>query len=149
MDNLLASNRKAYHDYTIITKLEAGIVLTGTEVKSLRENGCSLKECFIRVENGEMYIYGLHIKPYSFGNINNVDTTRVRKLLLHKKEIAKCGVEVAQQGMTIVPLSIYFNDRRIKIEIALAKGKKVHDKRQAEAKQSAARQIQQELKGRR
>ena len=120
---LIANNKKAYHDYFILEKYEAGLVLHGTEVKSLRMGKCSIKEAFIRVEDGEMYIYGMHISPYEKGNIFNKDPLRVRKLLLHKKEILKIFGKMKEQGITVVPLQVYFSGSLVKIEIGLAKGK--------------------------
>ena len=127
---LVANNKKAYHDYFIEEKYEAGLVLHGTEVKSLRMGKCSIKEAFIRIENGEVFIYGMHISPYEKGNIFNKDPLRVRKLLLHKSQIQKLIGNSAEKGYTIVPLQVYFSNGRAKIEIGLAKGKKLYDKRQ-------------------
>ena len=126
---MIANNKKAYHDYFILEKYEAGIVLHGTEVKSLRMGKCSIKEAFIRVESGEMYIYGMHISPYEKGNIFNKDPLRVRKLLLHKKEIDKMFGKMKEQGITLVPLQVYFKGSLVKMEIGVAKGKKLYDKR--------------------
>ena len=131
---LVANNKKAYHDYFIEEKYEAGLVLHGTEVKSLRMGKCSIKEAFIRIENGEVYIYGMHISPYEKGNIFNKDPLRIKKLLLHKQQIRKLIGNSAEKGYTIVPLQVYFSDGRAKIEIGLAKGKKLYDKRQDIAK---------------
>ena len=122
---LVANNKKAYHDYFIEEKYEAGLVLHGTEVKSLRMGKCSIKEAFIRIENGEVFIYGMHISPYEKGNIFNKDPLRVRKLLLHKSQIQKLIGNSAEKGYTIVPLQVYFSNGRAKIEIGLAKGKKL------------------------
>ena len=138
---LIANNKKAYHDYFILEKYEAGIVLAGTEVKSLRMGKCSIKESFIRIENGEMYLYGMHISPYEKGNIFNKDPLRVRKLLLHKKEIDKIFGKMKEQGNTVVPLQVYF-----KMEIGLAKGKKLYDKRDDIAKKDQKREAQREFK---
>lgn len=143
---LVANNKKAYHDYFIEEKYEAGLVLHGTEVKSLRMGKCSIKEAFIRIENGEVYIYGMHISPYEKGNIFNKDPLRVRKLLLHKQQIRKLIGNSAEKGYTIVPLQVYFNDGRAKIEIGLAKGKKLYDKRQDIAKKDQKREAEKELK---
>ena len=126
---LIANNKKAYHDYFILEKYEAGIVLHGTEVKSLRMGKCSIKEAFIRVEDGEMFIYGMHISPYEKGNIFNKDPLRVKKLLLHRKEIDKIFGKMKEQGITVVPLQVYFSGSLVKVEIGLAKGKKLYDKR--------------------
>ena len=131
---LIANNKKAYHDYFILEKYEAGLVLHGTEVKSLRMGKCSIKEAFIRVEDGEMYIYGMHISPYEKGNIFNKDPLRVRKLLLHKKEILKIFGKMKEQGITVVPLQVYFSGSLVKIEIGLAKGKKLTSVRRSQRK---------------
>ena len=143
---LVANNKKAYHDYFIEEKYEAGLVLHGTEVKSLRMGKCSIKEAFIRIENGEVFIYGMHISPYEKGNIFNKDPLRVRKLLLHKSQIQKLIGNSAEKGYTIVPLQVYFSNGRAKIEIGLAKGKKMYDKRQDIAKKDQKREAEKELK---
>ena len=143
---LVANNKKAYHDYFILEKYEAGLVLHGTEVKSLRMGKCSIKEAFIRIENGEVFIYGMHISPYEKGNIFNKDPLRVRKLLLHKSQIQKLIGNSAEKGYTIVPLQVYFSNGRAKIEIGLAKGKKLYDKRQDIAKKDQKREAEKELK---
>lgn len=143
---LVANNKKAYHDFFIEEKYEAGLVLHGTEVKSLRMGKCSIKEAFIRIENGEVYIYGMHISPYEKGNIFNKDPLRVRKLLLHRQEIRKLIGNSSEKGYTIVPLQVYFRDGRAKIEIGLAKGKKLYDKRQDIAKKDQKREAEKELK---
>ncbi len=143
---LIANNKKAYHDYFILDKYEAGIALAGTEVKSLRMGKCSLKEAFIRIENGEVFIYGMHISPYEKGNIFNKDPLRVRKLLVHRGEINKMMGKITQQGYTIVPLQVYFKGGLVKVEIALAKGKKLYDKREAIAKKDQLREAQKEFK---
>ena len=143
---LVANNKKAYHDYFIEEKYEAGLVLHGTEVKSLRMGKCSIKEAFIRIENGEVFIYGMHISPYEKGNIFNKDPLRVRKLLLHKQQIQKLIGNSAEKGYTIVPLQVYFSNGRAKIEIGLAKGKKLYDKRQDIAKKDQKREAEKELK---
>ena len=141
---LIANNKKAYHDYFILEKYEVGLVLHGTEVKSLRMGKCSIKESFIRVEDGEMYIYGMHISPYEKGNIFNKDPLRVRKLLLHKKEILKISGKMKEQGITVVPLQVYFSGSLVKI--GLAKGKKLYDKRDDIAKKDQKREAQREFK---
>ena len=143
---LVANNKKAYHDYFIEEKYEAGLVLHGTEVKSLRMGKCSIKEAFIRIENGEVFIYGMHISPYEKGNIFNKYPLRVRKLLLHKSQIQKLIGNSAEKGYTIVPLQVYFSNGRAKIEIGLAKGKKLYDKRQDIAKKDQKREAEKELK---
>ena len=139
---LIANNKKAYHDYFVLEKYEAGIVLHGTEVKSLRMGKCSIKEAFIRVENGEMFIYGMHISPYEKGNIFNKDPLRVKKLLLHRKEIDKIFGKMKEQGITVVPLQVYFSGSLVKVEIGLAKGKKLYDKRADIAKKDQKREAQ-------
>lgn len=126
---LIANNKKAYHDYFLEEKIEAGIELVGTEVKSLRMGKCSIKEAFVRIDNGEIYIYQMHISPYEKGNIFNRDPLRPRKLLLHKYEIIKLEGKIKEKGYTVVPVEVYFNKGRVKLMIALAKGKKLYDKR--------------------
>ena len=126
---LIANNKKAYHDYFLEEKIEAGIELVGTEVKSLRMGKCSIKEAFVRIDNGEIYIYQMHISPYEKGNIFNRDPLRPRKLLLHKYEILKLEGKIKEKGYTVVPVEVYFNKGRVKLMIALAKGKKLYDKR--------------------
>jgi len=143
---LVANNKKAYHDYFIEEQLEAGLVLHGTEVKSLRLGQCSIKESYLKIERGEIFAYGMHISPYEKGNIFNKDPLRVRKLLLHKAEIRKLAAAVAEKGYTLVPLKVYFSDGRAKVEIGLAKGKKHYDKRHALAAKSQKREAERELK---
>ena len=143
---LVANNKKAYHDYFIEEKYEAGIVLHGTEVKSMRMGKCSIKESFIRIENGEIFAYGMHVSPYEKGNIFNKDPLRTKKLLLHKKEINKLMGKIAEKGYTLVPLQVYIKDGREKVEIGLAKGKKLYDKRQDIAKKDQRREAEKELK---
>ena len=143
---LIANNKKAYHDYFILEKYEAGLVLHGTEVKSLRMGKCSIKEAFIRVEDGEMYIYGMHISPYEKGNIFNKDPLRVKKLMLHKAEINKLIGKTKEKGMAIVPLKVYFKGSLVKVEIGLAKGKKLYDKRQDIAKKDQKREAERDFK---
>ena len=143
---LIANNKKAYHDYFIEEKYEAGISLHGTEVKSLRMGKCSIKESFIRIENGEVLIYGMHISPYEKGNIFNKDPLRVKKLLLHKQEINKMLGKIAEKGYTLVPLRVYFKGSLAKVEIGLAKGKKLYDKRQDIAKKDQRRENEREFK---
>ena len=143
---LIANNKKAYFDYFIEDKYEAGIELFGTEVKSLRMGKCSIKESFIRIERGEVYVYGMHISPYEKGNIFNKDPLRVRKLLLHKREILKLSGEIAQKGYTLVPLSVYLKGSLVKVEVGLAKGKKLYDKRETMAKKDQRREAEKEFK---
>ena len=143
---LIANNKKAYHDYFIEDTYEAGISLAGTEVKSLRMGKCSVKESFIRIEKGEMMVYGMHISPDEKGNIFNKDPLRPRKLLLHKYEINKMAGKMAEKGYTIVPLKVYFKGSLVKVEIGLAKGKKLYDKRQDIAKKDAKREAERDFK---
>lgn len=143
---LVANNKKAYHDYFVEEKIEAGLVLHGTEVKSLRMGKCSIKEAFIRIENGEMFIYGMHISPYEKGNIFNKDPLRVKKLLLHKTEINKLLGKIKEKGFTIVPLQVYFKEGKAKVEIGLCRGKKLYDKRQDIAKKDQKREAEKEFK---
>ena len=143
---LIANNKKAYHDYFIEETYESGIALHGTEVKSLRMGKCSIKESFVRIENGEVFIYGMHISPYEKGNIFNKDPLRVRKLLLHRGEINKMTGKIAEKGYTLVPLRVYFKGSLAKVEIGLAKGKKLYDKRQDIAKKDQRREAEKEFK---
>lgn len=143
---LIANNKKAYHDYFIEDTYEAGIALAGTEVKSLRMGKCSIKESFIRPDDEEMFIYQMHISPYEKGNIFNKDPLRVRKLLLHKYEIRKIMGQVAQKGYTLVPLKVYFKDSLVKVEIGLARGKKLYDKRDTIAKKDMKREAERDFK---
>ena len=145
-DKMVANNKKAYHDYFILDKIETGIALHGTEVKSLRMGKCSIKESFIRIENGEVFIYGMHISPYEKGNIFNKDPLRVRKLLLHKSEINKLAGQIKMKGYTLMPLKVYFKGSLVKVEIALAKGKKLYDKRQDIAKKDMRREAERDFK---
>ena len=146
---LIANNKKVYHDYFLEEKYETGISLAGTEVKSLRMGKCSIKESFVRIENEEVYIYGMHISPYEKGNIFNKDPLRERKLLMHRREIMNLFGKTKQDGYALVPLSLYFKRSRVKVEIGLAKGKKLHDKRDSIAKRDAAREMDRALKSRR
>ena len=143
---LIANNKKAFHDYFIEDKYEAGISLAGTEVKSLRQGKCSIKESFIRIEKGEVFIYGMHISPYEKGNIFNKDPLRVKKLLLHKYEINKMAGKIAEKGYTLVPLQVYFRGSLVKVELGLAKGKKLYDKRQDIAKKDQKREAERDYK---
>ena len=143
---LIANNKKAYHDYFIEDKYEAGIELFGTEVKSIRMGKCSIKESFIRIDKGELYLYGMHVNPYEKGNIFNKDPLRTRKLLLHKSEIVKLAAKQAEKGYTLVPLQVYFNGSLVKVEIGLAKGKKLYDKREDIAKKDQRREMEREMK---
>ena len=144
-ERLVSQNKKAFHDFFIEETFQAGISLSGTEVKSMRASRCNLKESFIKIEGGSAFIEGMHISPYSHGNIFNTDPVRRRRLLLNKREINRLRAKVTQEGYTIVPLKAYFKGCYVKIEIALAKGKKLHDKREAIAKKTQARNIQREF----
>ena len=146
---MIAQNKKAYHDYFIEETIQAGISLAGTEVKSLRMGKCSLKESYIQIKDGEAFIYNMHISPYEQGNIFNKDPLRPRRLLLHKAQIRKWDHEVRAAGYTVVPLKVYFDRSYVKVDIALAKGKKLYDKREAAAKKDAKREMDRALKQRR
>ncbi len=143
---LIANNKKAYHDYFILDTYEAGIALHGTEVKSLRMGQCSIKEAFIRIENGEMFIYSMHISPYEKGNIFNKDPLRTRKLLLHKNEILKMLGKMKEKGIAVIPLKVYLKGSLVKVEIGLARGKKLYDKRDDIAKKDQKREAEREFK---
>ena len=136
---LIANNKKAYHDFFIDETYECGIALHGTEVKSMRMGKCSIKEAFVRIEDGEVFVYGMHVSPYEKGNIFNKDPLRVKKLLLHKYEINKLLGKIKEKGYTLVPLQVYFKDGKVKVEIGLARGKKLYDKREAIAKKDQRR----------
>ena len=142
----IADNRKARHDYFILESYEAGIELTGTEVKSIRDGGLNLKDSWISIDNGELFIKQMHISPYEKGNIFNKDPLRTRKLLMHKREIMKLLGQVKQDGLTLIPISVYFKGSRVKVQVGLCKGKKQHDKRDAMAQLDAKRTIDRELK---
>jgi SsrA-binding protein len=146
MENTIATNRKAYHDYHIQETFEAGISLLGTEVKSLREGRANLKESYAILKDGEVFLFNCHISPYSHGNIGNHDPLRTRKLLLHKKEISKLWGKTSQQGLTLVPLKIYFKGGRAKVAIGLAKGKKQYEKRESIKENEAKREIDRHMK---
>ena len=143
---LIANNKKAYHDYFIDETYEAGIALHGTEVKSMRMGKCSVKESFIRIEGGEVFVYGMHISPYEKGNIFNKDPMRVKKLLMHRYEINKLEGKIKEKGYTLVPLQVYFKEGKVKVEIGLARGKKLYDKRETIAKKDARRETEREFK---
>lgn len=143
---LIANNKKAYHDFFIDETYEAGIALHGTEVKSMRMGKCSIKESFIRIENGEVFVYGMHVSPYEKGNIFNKDPLRVKKLLLHKYEINKLLGKIKEKGYTLVPLQVYFKEGKVKVEIGLARGKKLYDKRADIAKKDQRREAEKEFK---
>ncbi len=143
---LIANNKKAYHDYFLEEKYEVGIELHGTEVKSIRMGKCSIKEAFVRIQNGEVYIYGMHVSPYEKGNIFNKDPLRPKKLLMHKAEIRKLIGKLAEQGYTLVPVEVYLKGSLVKVQIALAKGKKLYDKRQDIAKKDMKREAERDFK---
>lgn len=144
----IAVNRKAFHDYFVLDRYEAGIELFGTEVKSIREGQINLKDSYCTIKNGELFARGVHISPYEKGNIFNKDPMRPKKLLMHKKEIARLNARIMQDGVALIPLSAYFKDSRVKIELGLCKGKKLHDKRDSEAERESKRDIDRTLKER-
>ena len=143
---LVANNKKAYHDYFVDEKYEAGLVLHGTEVKSLRMGKCSLKESFIRIEHNELFVYNMHISPYEKGNIFNREPRRERKLLMNKREIIRICGQVEQKGLTLVPLSLYFSGKNVKVELGLCRGKKLYDKRDSLAEKQANREMDRRMK---
>ena len=143
---IIAQNKKAYHEYFVLEKLEAGIELFGTEVKSLRQGKVNLKYSWCSVKNGEMFVHGMHISPYEQGNIFNRDPMRVKKLLLHKREIKQLYARTKQEGLTVIPLSLYFSKGKAKLEIGLCKGKKLYDKREVAAKKEAQRNIERSIR---
>ncbi|MBR4766382.1 MAG: SsrA-binding protein SmpB [Clostridia bacterium] len=142
----VAQNKKAYHDYFVLEKYEAGIELFGTEVKSIRQGKINLKDAWCSIKNGEIFVNGMHISPYEQGNIFNRDPVRVRRLLMHKREINRLYGTVKQQGLALVPLSVYFSKGRAKVEVGLCKGKKLYDKRESAAVKEAQRKIEREIK---
>ena len=144
----IAENRKARHEYFVLESYEAGIELVGTEVKSIRQGSVNLKDSWCSIDNGELFIRGLHISPYEKGNIFNKDPLRVRKLLMHKKEINKLFGTIKQEGLTLIPLSLYFKDSRVKVQVGLCKGKKLYDNRETAAKRDAMREIDRSVKSR-
>ena len=145
---IAAQNKKAYHDYFVDEKFEAGIELFGTEVKSIRAGSVNLKDCYCDVKDGELWVVGMHISPYEHGNIFNRDPLRKRRLLMHKREIIRLAGQVAQKGMSLIPLSLYFKDSRVKVELGLCRGKKLYDKRDSIAKHDADREIERRMKDR-
>lgn len=147
MNKLIAKNPVARHNYTIEDTIETGIVLTGTEIKSIRQGKVNLKESYANIKNGELYIYSMHISPYEQGNIFNKDPLRDRKLLLHKREINKLIGKIQTKGYSLIPISLYFKGSIVKVELGIGKGKKLYDKREDLAKKDAQRRIQQALKG--
>lgn len=144
----IASNRKAFHDYFVLDRFEAGIELFGTEVKSIRAGTVNLKDAYCTFKDGELFARGMHVSPYEKGNIFNRDPLRPRRLLMHKREIQKLNARVMQEGVALIPLSLYFKDGRVKVELGLCKGKKLHDKRDAESDRQAKRDIERTLKER-
>ena len=144
----ITANRKAFHEYFVLERFEAGIELAGTEVKSIRAGEVNLKDSFCTVKNGELFVRGMHVSPYEHGNIFNKDPVRPRRLLMHKREIMKLNSRVMQDGVALIPLSLYFNDSRVKVELGLCKGKKLHDKRDSEADRQSKRDIDRIMKER-
>ena len=141
-----AANRKAFHDYFVLERYEAGIELFGTEVKSIRAGTLNLKDSYCTIKDGELFVRGMHISPYEKGNIFNRDPDRVRRLLMHRKEILKLNARVMQEGVALIPLSVYFKDSRVKVEVGLCKGKKLYDKRESDAKRQAERDMDRHMK---
>lgn len=148
-EKLIASNKKAFHDYHVLDKFEAGLALTGTEVKSLRDGAANLKDAYVTFKNGEAFLFGAHISPYTHGNRENHEPDRTRKLLLHRREIDKLEVQVTEKGLTIVPLRLYFKGGRVKAEIGVVRGKKLYDKRETEKTREADREAAAAMKSRR
>ncbi|HUP49621.1 MAG TPA: SsrA-binding protein SmpB [Thermoanaerobaculia bacterium] len=148
-EKLIASNKKAFHEYFVLQKMEAGLQLTGTEVKSLRDGRAELKDSYVIFKDGQAYLFGAHIAPYTHGNIQNHDPDRTRKLLLHRREIEKLRAQVAEKGLTVIPLRLYFKGNRVKAEIGVARGKKLYDKRETEKRREADREAAVAMKERR
>ena len=144
----ITSNRKAFHEYFVLERFEAGIELAGTEVKSIRAGNVNLKDTFCTVKNGELFVRGMHVSPYEQGSIFNRDPVRPRRLLMHKREIMKLNARIMQDGVALIPLSLYFKDSRVKVELGLCKGKKLHDKRDSEAERQSKRDIDRIMKER-
>lgn len=142
----ITSNRKAFHEYLVLERFEAGIELAGTEVKSIRAGNVNLKDAFCTIKDGELFVRGMHISPYEHGNIFNKDPVRPRRLLMHKREIVKLNARIMQDGVALIPLSLYFKDSRVKVELGLCKGKKLHDKRDSEAERQTRRDIDRIMK---
>ena len=145
---IAAQNRKAFHDYFVLERFEAGIELFGTEVKSIRAGQVNLKDSYCTIREGELFVRGMHVSPYEKGNIFNRDPVRTRRLLMHKREIRRLGDRVAQDGVALVPLSLYFKDSRVKVELGLCKGKKLYDKRDSDAERNAKRDMDRAIKER-
>ncbi|HKO55945.1 MAG TPA: SsrA-binding protein SmpB [Thermoanaerobaculia bacterium] len=148
-ERLIASNKKAFHDYFVLQKVEAGLQLTGTEVKALRDGKANLKDAYVIFKGGEAFLFGAHISPYSHGNRENHEPDRTRKLLLHKKEMEKLQEQIVEKGLTIVPLRLYFKGSRVKAEVAVVRGKKLYDKRETEKRREADREAAAAMKTRR
>lgn len=148
MSKIIADNRKARHDYFLIEKFEAGIALVGTEVKSMRAGRVNLKDSYAQIDDGELFLYNMHVSPYEQGSFSNVDPTRKRKLLMHKREIMRLLGSVKEKGLTLVPTKLYFSDSKVKVELALAQGKKLHDKRASEKEKDTKREIDKAMKDR-
>lgn len=146
MEKLIAKNPTAYHNYDIVDKIEAGIVLSGTEIKSIRNGKVNIKDTYVNIKNGEVFVYGMHISPYEFGNRYNLDPLRTRKLLLNRREIDKLTGQVQQKSMSLVPITMYFKGNKVKLEIGIGKGKKLYDKREDLAKKDAEMKIKRALK---
>ena len=144
----IASNRKAFHDYFVLERFEAGIALAGTEVKSVRAGQVNMKDSFCTIKDGELWARGMHISPYEHGNIFNKDPVRPRKLLMHKREILKLNARIMQDGVALIPLGLYFKDGKVKVELGLCKGKKLHDKRDSEAERESKRDMERTMKER-
>ena len=142
----ITSNRKAFHEYFVLERFEAGIELAGTEVKSIRAGNVNLKDAFCTIKDGELFVRGMHISPYEHGNIFNKDPVRPRRLLMHKREIVKLNARIMQDGVALIPLSLYFKDSRVKVELGLCKGKKTYDKREAVAKRDAKREMERAMR---
>ena len=142
----ITSNRKAFHEYFVLERFESGIELAGTEVKSIRAGNVNLKDAFCTIKDGELFVRGMHISPYEHGNIFNKDPVRPRRLLMHKREIVKLNARIMQDGVALIPLSLYFKDSRVKVELGLCKGKKLHDKRDSEAERQTRRDIDRIMK---
>jgi SsrA-binding protein len=147
-EKLIASNKKAFHDYFVLDRFEAGLVLMGTEVKSLRDGRANLSDSYVLVKNGEAFLFGAHISPYAHGNRENHDPLRTRKLLLHRREIEKLEGSIVQKGLSVVPLRIFFREGLVKLELAIVRGKKLHDKRDTEKRKEADREAAQAMKAR-
>ena len=142
----ITSNRKAFHEYFVLERFEAGIELAGTEVKSIRAGNVNLKDAFCTIKDGELFVRGMHISPYEHGNIFNKDPVRPRRLLMHKREKVNLNARIMQDGVALIPLSLYFKDSRVKVELGLCKGKKLHDKRDSEAERQTRRDIDRIMK---